>query len=180
MRLIPFALVGLLTAGCGGDDAEDTEPIQTEQRSAPEVPADTLAGDTIASSDEPSGATAEADARDPAGPPPTDGRASARGVDGQRLYTVQVAAFAEPASATEWEERLQRQGLPVWTSVAEVGGQTFYRLRVGAAPSVSEARRVGGMIMKRYEWPVWIAPVTAADRPPEDALQMTRTLIESE
>lgn len=96
----------------------------------------------------------------------------------RRLYTVQVAAFTERSSAAEWEERLRQQGLPVWSSVHEVGGRTFHRLRVGAAPTVSEARTLGRMLTERYEWPVWIAPVAPADRVPEGAEQATRGLVD--
>jgi hypothetical protein len=79
-----------------------------------------------------------------------------------------------------WTGRLKSQGLPVWTSMAELGGQTFYRVRVGAVPTVSEARRLGTMLSQRYEWPVWVAPLSAADRIPENAVADTRRMLGGE
>ncbi len=196
MRLTKLALAALIATGCGGDEADDTDALPT-RRPAPEQPAaDTTLGDTIAvvadstgvagrpgqpgrsNQSGRSGQSAQSDAG------PTSGEAERSGQSGQpgqssRLYTVQVAAFTEAASATEWADRLRSQGMPVWTSVAELGGQTFYRLRVGAVPTVAEARRLGGMLAARYEWPVWVAPMTAADRPPAGAVDASRRLIES-
>jgi len=187
MRFTALALVALLAAGCGGDDAEETLP---NTRPAPRAPAvDTPMGDTTTMGDT-LGATgaagAQANGQRPgqAAPPtrapgtPATGGSGAPTVDGQRLYTIQVAAFTEAATAREWADRLRRQGLPVWTSMAEPGGRTFYRVRAGAVPTVSEARRLGTMISKRYNWPVWVAPLTAADRPPEDAVEATRRLLD--
>ncbi len=187
MRFTALALVALLTAGCGGDDAEETLPPTT--RPAPRTPAaDTTMGDTTAPADTLGAAGAArrgADAQRPGSAtaptraPGTSGQASAAPTaDGQRLYTIQVAAFTEQATAREWSDRLRRQGLPVWVSMAEPGGRTFYRVRTGATSTVSDARRLGTMISERYNWPVWVAPMTAADRPPEDAVQATRRLLE--
>jgi cell division septation protein DedD len=187
MRFTALALVAMLAAGCGGDDAEETLP---DTRPAPRTPAvDTTIGDTTMMGDTLGAAAAD---RAQAGgqrsgqavPPtrapgtPASGESGAPTVDGQRLYTIQVAAFTEAATAREWADRLRRQGLPVWTSMAEPGGRTFYRVRAGAVPTVAEARRLGTMISERYNWPVWVAPLTAADRPPEDAVQATRRLLE--
>ncbi len=191
MRLTPLALVALLAlAGCGGDEpdeAADTPPVPAPQRPA----ADTTVGDTVA-------LDSLAEAADTAGPTGGEARPGqgdqpapdepATGADratstgqraaGGRLYTVQVAAFTDPASATEWAGRLRRQGLPVWTSMAETGGRTFYRVRVGAVPTFSEARRLGSMVAARYEWPVWVAPVGPADQVPDDAVEATRRVLQ--
>ncbi len=95
----------------------------------------------------------------------------------QRLYTVQVAAFLSPDSARKWSGRLASQGLPVWTTVHEVRGRMFHRVRVGAVPRVSEARRLGEILRQRYEWPTWVAPVTPTEPIPDGAVQATRDLI---
>ncbi len=196
MRLTRLALAALIATGCGGDDGDDTDTLPA-QRSAPEQPADTTPGDTLFDGTDSTvvgvagrpGQPGQADPSSPSGS--ADRRAGAaaarttqRGQSGQqsqdsRLYTVQVAAFTEAASAAEWAGRLRQQGMPVWTSVAELNGQTFYRLRVGALSTVTDARRLGGMIAERYEWPVWVAPLTAADHPPEGAADASHRLIES-
>jgi cell division septation protein DedD len=184
MRLIPFALVALLAlSGCGGD-----EPEQTPERStpAPRRPAaDTTLGDTIApdtaavdttvaggeASGSPGAGAEEAAGAGAAGETPSStGR--------QRLYTVQIAAFTEPTSATDWAGRLRRQGLPAWTSMAELGGRTFYRVRVGAVRELDQARALGSMVSNRYEWPVWVAPITPADQVPDDAVEATRRVLQ--
>lgn len=181
MRLTTLVLFALLAAGCGGDEPDDAPPQQTVPQTAP-PPADTTAADTVAMTEgegpgamDPGGRV-EPGAREDR---PSAAAGTADGTEGERLYTVQVAAFLESSLASEWTDRLRRQGMPAWTTMAEVGGRTFYRVRVGVAPTVTEARRVGSMIMSRYEWPVWVAPLTPADRPPEGAAQETRRLMES-
>lgn len=195
MRLTALALVAALAvAGCGDDEPEETQtPVTNPQPRQPPA-TDTSPGDTAGMTED--GMAGEAGERQRAdgGAADRQGQASADGrtggeragadggtaaPSGQRLYTIQVAAFTESSSATEWEGRLRSQGLPVWTSVAELGGQTFYRVRVGTVESFSEARRLGSMISARYQWPVWVAPVTPSDRPPSDAIQRTRTVLES-
>lgn len=193
MRLTALALTAVLAAGCGGDDSDEIP--QTTPQPAPRQPVDTTLGDTVAGMEGDTaapGRTQSDETRDPAGEPsgqPGAGEADAGQPDaanttagrvaaGERLYTVQVAAFTEATSASEWTGRLQRQGLPVWTSVAELGGQTFYRVRVGAVPTVSEARALGSMLSQRYEWPVWVAPLTPSDRIPQGAVEDTRGVLQ--
>jgi rare lipoprotein A len=52
-------------------------------------------------------------------------------VDGQG-YSVQVGAFTSRARAETLREALQRDGNPAAVSTAQVGGETFYRVRVGS------------------------------------------------
>ncbi len=97
----------------------------------------------------------------------------------QALYSVQVGAFTDAGTATKWAGRLRSQGMPVWTSTAEVEGQTFHRLRFGALPSFTDTRRLAHLVSTKYEWPVWIAPLTSADRLPANAIQNTRSVLET-
>jgi cell division septation protein DedD len=96
---------------------------------------------------------------------------------GGRRYTVQVAAFTDADAARAWTERLTAQDIPAWTSMAELRGQTYHRVRVGVVPTVEEARQLGSFIARRYDWPVWVAPVSPADPVPADAVSATRRLI---
>lgn len=94
-----------------------------------------------------------------------------------RLYTVQVASFITQDSARIWAARLERRGLPVWTDQAIVGGRMFHRLRVGASPSLAEARSLGEQIRREYRWPVWIAPVEDNAEVPPNAISRTNALV---
>lgn len=155
MRLTSIALLALILAGCGGDDSDLPETFQADIRRAANGSAPDTAADDAA--------TVSADRDSPSGD--------------ERLYTVQVAAFTEPSSADELEDRLRTAGLPVWTSVTEHGGRTFYRLRVGVVPTIADARRLGSIITQRYQWPVWVAPLTPVDRLPANAVEETRRLL---
>lgn len=188
MRLTALVLFALLAAACGGDEPDEPPPPETAPQTAPPPAAtDTAAEETGAMPEGDAGGAAPAEPRaqreDGRQARDADGRQSPApaggATEGQRLYTVQVAAFLQSSSASEWAARLESQGLPVWVSMAEIGGRTFHRLRVGAVPTMAEARRLGAMIMDRYEWPVWVAPLTPADRPPAEAVQDTRRLLES-
>jgi cell division septation protein DedD len=105
--------------------------------------------------------------------PPTPAAARPAG----KLYTVQVAAFVNADSARSWTGRLSSQGLPVWTTAYQLHGRTFHRVRVGAVPTVAEARKLGEMLKKRYSWSFWIAPVGDADAVPDGAVQATQRII---
>lgn len=199
MRLLTVLAIAssLLLAGCGDDDPEPASQAVPERPAMDTSPGDTapaVPGTSVAETG--GGDVEEAQGGDAAGPssrPSTDGAGqapepaagpgseAATGADESarrgRLYTVQVGAFTDPETARTWQQRLASQGLPVWIAVAELEGETFYRLRVGAVPTVSEARRLGGLIGQRYEWPVWVAPVTPADRIPSGAVETTRRLL---
>jgi cell division septation protein DedD len=174
MRLsTALALMSVLAvAACGEGPAPEQEPP------APAAPADLPA----ATPELPAEAADPADPADPTDPArPGESAATgvvpeARAAGSAPLFTVQVAAFTSAESAELWTERLGRADLPVWTSVAELGGQTFYRVRIGAAPTAAEARRLGESLTARYRWPVWVTPLTPADRPPEGVEEHTRRL----
>lgn len=184
MRLTTIALLAFL-AGCGGNDTDELPPFQSQPQvrtAAERAAADTAAADTARAEPGRNGGAAA----------PGPGSAEERGAesrrdeaadapsDDERLYTVQIAAFTDPASAEELEEQLRSEGMPVWTSVTEQGGRTFYRLRVGVVPTVSDARRLGSILTERYDWPVWVAPLTPADRLPANAIESTRRVLGSD
>lgn len=190
-----LALILAVTLGACGDD--EPEPIPTPARTVPAQrpapPQDTMRTDTMATgagAESPgqtgqrtggaAGAGAsEGEPEDVASPTGT-GQRDAAPVPSARLYTVQVAAFTSPESARTWTGRLGGLNLPVWTSVAELGGTTYYRVRVGAVPTVSEARRLGSLLSDRLEWPVWVAPITPADRLPANAVATTRQVLQGD
>jgi cell division septation protein DedD len=159
----------LVLAGCGDRDREPA-PDPAGGPAAVSTPAETLPSDPLVPGP---GVADRADPGDPARPAADPPERAAAG-DADARYTVQVASFTNPESAELWTDRLSRQGLPVWTSVMEVGGRTYYRVRVGAAVTFSEAGQLGQALSERYEWPVWVAPLAAADRPPAGAVASTR------
>lgn len=195
MRVAPLALAALLAlTGCGGDEPEE-QPSQftppaaqtrdtTFEDTLSEAAATTAPDDSLTP-----GATGRGEMTgEPGESAPSAGAAeggsgaaesgSGAAAAGERLYTIQVAAFLEPATAEEWAGRLRSQGLPVWTSITEYQGRTFHRLRVGVVGAFSDARRLGAMVAERYEWPVWVAPVTPADPVPDDAVAATQRVLE--
>lgn len=197
MRLLTVLVCagGLALAGCGDDEPEpaarpaplppvvdtsigDTVPVDTP---APGPQGDSLAGARQGSPGQGENGR-EASAGGGAGARPAAGAAGGAPASGARtrLYTVQVAAFVEPGTARSWEGRLSRQGLPAWVSMAELRGRTFYRLRVGVTQSFSDALRLGRVVTDRYEWPVWVAPLSAADALPEGILESTRRLLDAD
>lgn len=165
MRRLPVLTLAALAAGCGGDEPaqepaqEQAPPPAEELRPIPPAP--------------PPGQMTQGQTE-----PPPPAATEPTPVQNQAMYTVQVAAFLNAATAREWAGRLQSQDLPVWTSEARVQGQTFHRLRVGALPSVSDTRRLGAVITGRYHWPVWIAPLSPTDRLPGGAVQDSRRILQ--
>lgn len=93
------------------------------------------------------------------------------------LFTVQIAAFVNADSARTWTGRLTSQGLPVWTTTIQLHGRTFHRVRIGAVPTVEEARKLGDMLRTRYSWSFWIAPVREADAVPDGAVRATQRIL---
>ena len=167
--LIVLALA-LAAAACGGDEAEQ-EPPRTMPPIAESdlTPPDTAAADTAVID------TVAGPADRVEGDGTESPSAAARG---PRLYTVQVAAFLDRQSAQEWTRRLRSEGFPVWNYLAEVAGEPYYRVRVGALPTVAEAMQLGALITDRYEWPVWVAPLTPTDPAPENAVADSRRILE--
>jgi DedD protein len=165
MRRLAALTIAALAAGCGGD-----EPAQEPAQEQGTPPAEELRPIPPAPPPE---ATQQGESD-----PPSPAESAPAPVQTGDLYTVQVAAFLDAATAREWAGRLRSQDMPVWTSEARVQGRTFHRLRVGALPSVSDTRRLGAVLTERYHWPVWIAPLSSTDRLPGDAVQASRRILQ--
>lgn len=103
------------------------------------------------------------------------GGASSELASARRVFTVQVAAYLNAATAQSQRARLERAGVPVWTATATVGGQDFTRVRVGATTTLEEARALADKLRATYHWPVWITTVENRTALPADALSATRT-----
>jgi cell division septation protein DedD len=150
-RLIPIFGLALAVAACGSDD----EPIQEQQpQEQVQPPPPPVAQATPAPEPEPE-------------PEPISGP----------LYTIQMGAFLNPDSAVVQRDRLANLGLPAWTADQEVEGRQFSRVRIGAASTGSEARRLGEILTERYGWSFWVALVTSTGSVPDGAVEATRDLI---
>lgn len=189
-RTTALTLVAALTiAGCGEDDAEPPpDPGESEEaRPTRDPTVDRTLGDTVPveagpAVDAPAAAPERASAgatgaAETASGSQEGGDAGSSGATG-RMYTVQIASFTDAATARDWAARLRGEDLPVWVSEVRIGERTYHRVRVGAAPTIESARRVGALLHSRYDWPVWIAPLTAEDRIPANAVRDTRRIIE--
>ena len=109
-------------------------------------------------------------------PPPPEPEPEPEPISGP-LYTVQMGAFLNPDSAVVQRDRLANLGLPAWTADQEVEGRQFRRVRIGAASTGSEARRLGEILTERYGWSIWVALVTSTGSVPDGAVEATRDLI---
>lgn len=148
-RLIPIFGLALAVVACGGDD----EPIQEQQPQEQVQP--------------PPPPVAQATPEPEPEPEPISGP----------LYTVQMGAFLNPDSAVVQRDRLANLGLPAWTVDQEVEGRQFRRVRIGAASTGSEARRLGEILTERYGWSIWVDLVTSTESVPDGAVEATRDLI---
>jgi cell division septation protein DedD len=131
---------------------------------APTSPAPT-ADAAPAAAPAPAGAPAPAQAPAPAPAPTLGGQG--------RLYTAQVGAFADAATARTWAGRLEERGLPVWFSEATLGGQRLIRLRVGAVDSPEDAQLLATRLQRDFGYEAWIDGVAAGETLPADAIVAT-------
>lgn len=119
------------------------------------------------------------DAQAAAAPAPTRAPMARNEAFDGPLFTVQVGAFVEEATAVRWAQRLRARSLPVWVTPAVVRGQRVSRVRIGALPSASEADGLARMLKARYGWPVWVDRVADNSAIPADAVDATRVYVRS-
>lgn len=94
-----------------------------------------------------------------------------------RFYTVQVAAYEDPAGARRLADRMSRRQLPTWVSRFERAGRVYHRVRVGVLPSEAEAQRLGRRLRAEYGSPVWVVPVGSSASVSPDAVVATRAFM---
>ncbi|MFW6079424.1 MAG: SPOR domain-containing protein [Gemmatimonadota bacterium] len=94
------------------------------------------------------------------------------------FFTVQVAAFEDPASARRLAERMRRNDLPAWITEVRHAGRIYHRVRVGAVPSEPEARQLGERLRTTFSTPVWVVPFEQSSAEVSDTVvRATRTFI---
>jgi cell division septation protein DedD len=156
----------LLLAACGaGDRKKEKEPPAANPPATAPQPAPAAPASTAPAATEAPVAT-EQPVEESAMVHPTE-----------RLYTVQIAAYLSPDSATVLAQKLEQRGLPVWTMEVRVGDRTYHRIRVGAHPGLGEVRKLGTQLSTQYRQKVWVAPVDMSSRIPANAVEATRALL---
>lgn len=161
--------IALMVAACGGGDRKQDRDRPVTNPTARSTPVQRAAAG--AESQPASATTEKAAPTPPAAPRPETVTPS------EKLYTVQIAAYQSSAGARALAEKLQRRGLPVWTSEFQHEGRTYHRIRVGAHPSLGEMRKLGARISEEFKQDVWVAPVDGSTPIPADAVAETRVYL---
>lgn len=185
LHRIALSLVLLGVSACGRDKNPEPPPTTGDTgvtldtlAEAPSATPATTQGGAATPAGGVGGATPAGGARGTAGgargtaAAPRGASAELAGID--VVYTVQVAAFLNASSAEALRARLERQGVPVWTTTTTVHGQRFTRVRVGASTTPAGARAVAARIQRTYGWPIWLTTVSDRAALPDDALGATR------
>lgn len=144
--------------GCGGG-GEEQAPAQ-EQPEAAAQPAETPAQQPASSEAEqvPAQATPEE-------PQPTVVRESESSEYG--FYTIQLSAWRTEAKARSQARHYQDLGLEAYVQRAEMPGMgTWYRVRVGKYPRLSEARRAAQALVNIPFDRVWLDNFMSEEVPP--------------
>jgi cell division septation protein DedD len=71
-------------------------------------------------------------------------------------FVVQLGSYHDYELANYWAEKYQNREYPAFIREVELGGETFYRLRVGVYDRFEEAREVGERLVDRYSATYWI------------------------
>jgi cell division septation protein DedD len=78
---------------------------------------------------------------------------------GSGSYTLQVSSWTSKAKADEEASKLSAAGYSAFVEDAVVGGENWYRVRVGRYGSTKEAEEAAVGIQKMAESVIWIAKV---------------------
>lgn len=68
---------------------------------------------------------------------------------GEALWSVQVNAFPDERSAQTWVDRLKNKGYKAYMVEANLGGRTWYRVRVGRYGTREEAEKIEAQLKSR-------------------------------
>ena len=123
-----------------GDTAVSVEEVSEPVYEAP-------AGEPVADSEEVRPSAPPAADRIPVAPPPM-----ARD-DGMPSYVTQVASLGTAASAEELAGKLRGEGYSAFVEPAEVGGRTYYRVRVGPEVDRARADKTAAELGRKYKGP---------------------------
>jgi cell division septation protein DedD len=80
---------------------------------------------------------------------------------GSGSYTVQVSSWQSRSKADEEVTKLEQAGFPAFVESKAIGGQTWYRVRVGKYPTSGEARTERDKLQKMLAGNIWVGRVSA-------------------
>ncbi len=171
MRLLRFVLlVGLAAAGLPGcsEKQKDAERMEQEMMAMDSVSESLIspmeASDSVLPnpelepppapqvSDAPQVADASAIPAEEARPAVTPMPKAPTGF----AYTIQVAACEDTLYARYLVRLYKDRGYAPFVTQVTVGGQTYYRVRVGGYATLAEARRVQAKLVDKYSLESWI------------------------
>jgi cell division protein FtsN len=87
---------------------------------------------------------------------------------------VQAGSFSNAEHAEWLRAKLQKVGLPVWTSKTTVDGKSFTRVRIGVTTSTADVQDLVDKIRERYQGPAWLAMIENRSEVPSGLLRRTR------
>jgi DedD protein len=68
----------------------------------------------------------------------------------RRGYNIQIQAVMDKSGADAMVAKLQRMGYQAYTMETQIGGQTWYRVRVGPYPTEAEAKAAEERLHQQY------------------------------
>ncbi len=80
---------------------------------------------------------------------------------GSGSYTVQVSSWQSRSKADEEVTKLEQAGFPAFVESKAIGGETWYRVRVGKYPTSGEARAERDKLQKMLAGNIWVGRVSA-------------------
>lgn len=178
MEIRHVAVLGLtvaLLAACDDEGDEirirETAPAMEEPAAAPRDTTPPTAEEIAVEETEAAVAEEEpgAEREESAGAGPVSARSL-----GETVYSVQIGAFSRDAAASDLVARVEAEGLPIWHSDTQVGGQAYRRVRVGALTSHAETQRLAERLEARHGVSTWIVQVSPDTRLPPGIVERTR------
>ena len=96
----------------------------------------------------------------PISKPETSVSAKLPNIDPNGQFTVQIASFKNEADARKLQNKLKSAGYPAFIKQANIGQETWFRLRVGTFTNKDQAKTYGDMLLKKESGTVQSVYVT--------------------
>ena len=71
-------------------------------------------------------------------------------------YIVQIGSYSNYEFAEMMAEKYRTRDYPAFVKKVDIGGVTYYRLRIGVYETPAEARQVGELLVDRYSAEYWV------------------------
>jgi cell division septation protein DedD len=155
MRLFALTLLAvgvmMLGLGCSKEKKEEAAKLEMElleQKAGDTLPGATTPADTVTMAERQADAQAV-----PREPRPSTPMPQAPADEG---FTVQVAATIDMDYASELIELYRQRGYDPFVTTAHVGGETYYRIRIGSFTSRADAKLLQAELLDRFSVNAWI------------------------